>query len=153
MKAVYAIKCIYRGSTLKGRFFILKDFDQSQELKTIAKKSLQFYMFPTQDFFVIQTETRFCYMEDGCRAQSQRLTGRICDQIFGCAPKNSCAIAPVRRKTQSTVRLTYFRLYLRTRTRKTVYVYLVFSLNGFYELECSFSFQCFSYSISDSSVL
>ena len=47
MKAVYAIKCIYRGSTLKGRFFILKDFDQSQELKTIAKKSLQFYMFPT----------------------------------------------------------------------------------------------------------
>ena len=28
-------------------FFVLKDFDQSQELKTIAKKSLQFYMFPT----------------------------------------------------------------------------------------------------------
>ena len=57
-----------------------------------------------------------------CMAQSQRLTGRICDWIFGCVPKNSCAIAPVRRKTQSTVRLTYFRLYLRTRTRKTVYV-------------------------------
>ena len=36
--------------------------------------------------------------------------------------KNSCVIARVRRKTQSTVRLTYFRLYLRTRTRKTVYV-------------------------------
>ena len=34
-------------STLKGRLFALKDFDQSQELKTIAKKSLQFYMFPT----------------------------------------------------------------------------------------------------------
>ena len=34
-------------STLKGRFFVLKDFDQSQELKTIAKKCLQFYMFPT----------------------------------------------------------------------------------------------------------
>ena len=33
--------------TLKGCFFVLKDFDQSQELKTIAKKSLQFYMFPT----------------------------------------------------------------------------------------------------------
>ena len=32
---------------LKGCFFVLKDFDQSQELKTIAKKSLQFYMFPT----------------------------------------------------------------------------------------------------------
>ena len=27
-------------STLKGCFFVLKDFDQSQELKTIAKKSL-----------------------------------------------------------------------------------------------------------------
>ena len=49
-------------------------------------------------------------------------TGRICDWIFGCAPKNSCVIAPVRCKTQSTVRLTYFQLYLRTRTRKTVYV-------------------------------
>ena len=34
-------------STLKGCFFVLKDFDQSQELKTVAKKSLQFYMFPT----------------------------------------------------------------------------------------------------------
>ena len=41
-------------STLKGCFFVLKDFDRSQELKTIAKKSLQFFMFPT----------RFCYMED-----------------------------------------------------------------------------------------
>ena len=29
-------------STLKGCFFVLKDFDQSQELKTIVKKSLQF---------------------------------------------------------------------------------------------------------------
>ena len=34
-------------STLKGCFFVLKDSDQSQELKTIAKKSLQFYLFPT----------------------------------------------------------------------------------------------------------
>ena len=34
-------------STLKGCFFVLKDFDQSQEWKTIAEKSLQFYMFPT----------------------------------------------------------------------------------------------------------
>ena len=34
-------------STLKGCFFVFKDFDQSQELRTIAKKSLQFYMFPT----------------------------------------------------------------------------------------------------------
>ena len=47
-------------STLKGCFFALK-----QELKTKAKKSLQFYMFLTLDFFVIQTETRFRYMEDG----------------------------------------------------------------------------------------
>ena len=29
---------------------MLKDFDQSQELKTKAKKRLQFYMFPTYDF-------------------------------------------------------------------------------------------------------
>ena len=46
MKAVYVIKCIYIP-LWKGVFFVLKDFDQSQELKTIAKKSLQFYMFPT----------------------------------------------------------------------------------------------------------
>ena len=46
MKAVYAIKYIYTPFW-KGVFFVLKDFDQSQELKTIAKKSLQFYMFPT----------------------------------------------------------------------------------------------------------
>jgi len=38
---------MYLHSPLKGCFFVLKDFDQSQELKTIAKKSLQFYMFPT----------------------------------------------------------------------------------------------------------
>ena len=34
-------------STLKEHFFMLKDFDQSQELKAIAKKSLQFYIFLT----------------------------------------------------------------------------------------------------------
>ena len=34
-------------SILKGCFFVLKDFDQSQELTAIAKKSLQFFMFPT----------------------------------------------------------------------------------------------------------
>ena len=45
MEAVYAMKCIYTP-LWKGVFFVLKDFDQSQELKTIAKKSLQFYMFP-----------------------------------------------------------------------------------------------------------
>ena len=38
---------MYLHSTLKGCFFVLKDFDQLQELKTIEKKSLQFYMFPT----------------------------------------------------------------------------------------------------------
>ena len=46
MKAVYTIKCIYTPLS-KGVFFVLKDFDQSQDLKTTAKKSLQFYMFPT----------------------------------------------------------------------------------------------------------
>ena len=46
-------------STLKGCFFVLKDFDRSQEFKTIAKKSLQFFMFPT----------RFCYMEDGWKVR------------------------------------------------------------------------------------
>ena len=56
-------------STLKGCFFVLKDFHQLQELKTIAKKSLQSYMFATQDFFVIQTETRFCYMEDSWKVR------------------------------------------------------------------------------------
>ena len=36
-------------SALNGCFLVLKDFDQAQdlELKTIAKKSVQFYMFPT----------------------------------------------------------------------------------------------------------
>ena len=33
-------------STLKGFFCVLKDFNQSQEFKTITKKSLQFKMFP-----------------------------------------------------------------------------------------------------------
>ena len=45
MKAVYAIKCIY--TPLWKGVFCVKDFDQSQELKTTAKKSLQFYMFST----------------------------------------------------------------------------------------------------------
>ena len=72
MKAVYAIKCIYTP-LWKGVFFVLKDFDQSQELKTIAKKSLQFYMFPTSDFFVIQTETRSYYMEDGLESKDESM--------------------------------------------------------------------------------
>ena len=48
---------------------MLKDFDQSQELKTKAKTRLQFYLFPTYDFCGIQTETRFCYMEDGWKVR------------------------------------------------------------------------------------
>ena len=32
--------------TLKGCFFVLKDFDQSQELKTIAKKVYNFTCYP-----------------------------------------------------------------------------------------------------------
>ena len=46
MKAVYEIKGIYTP-LWKGVFFVLKGFDQSQELKTTAKEGLQFYMFPT----------------------------------------------------------------------------------------------------------
>ena len=38
---------MHLNSILKGCFFLLKDFDQSQELQAIAKKSLQFYKFPT----------------------------------------------------------------------------------------------------------
>ena len=63
---------------------------------------------------------------------------------FWLCAKNSCVIAPVRHKTQSTVWLTCFRLYLQTQTRKTVCVSLVFSINGFHELECTFSFRCFT---------
>ena len=48
---------------------MLRDFHQSQELKKKAKKRLQFYMFPTYDFCDIQTETRFCYMEDGWKVK------------------------------------------------------------------------------------
>ena len=33
---------IHLHSTLKGRFFVLKDFDQSEELKTIAKSQEKF---------------------------------------------------------------------------------------------------------------
>ena len=36
---------MYLNSIFKGCLLVLKDFDQSQEWKTIAKKSLQFYMF------------------------------------------------------------------------------------------------------------
>ena len=56
-------------STLKGCFFVLKGFDQSLQLKTIVKKSLQCYMFPTSHFFVSETETRLCYMEDGWKVR------------------------------------------------------------------------------------
>ena len=38
---------MYLNSILKGCFFMLKDFDQSQGLQTITKKSLQFYKFHT----------------------------------------------------------------------------------------------------------
>ena len=55
-------------STLKGCFFELKDFDQSQELKTIAKKSLQFYMFPTWISLLFKL-SRFCYMENGWKVR------------------------------------------------------------------------------------
>ena len=47
---------------------MLKDFDQSLEFQTTAKKSLQFYMFPN---FFIQTERRFCYMEVGWKSKDE----------------------------------------------------------------------------------
>ena len=40
-------------SHFKGFFYVLKGFDQSQVLKTIAKKSLQCYMFPTYRISVL----------------------------------------------------------------------------------------------------
>ena len=38
------------NSILKGRFLVFKYFDESYELQTTAKKSLQFYMFLALDF-------------------------------------------------------------------------------------------------------
>ena len=38
---------IHLHSISKGCFYVLKDFDQSQELQIIGKRSLQFYMFHT----------------------------------------------------------------------------------------------------------
>ena len=66
-QAVYAINCIY--TPFSKCLFVLRDLDQSQELQTIAKESLQFHMFTTEDFFVIQTGTRFCYMENGLKVR------------------------------------------------------------------------------------
>ena len=43
-------KKMYLNSTFKGCIFVLKDFDQSQELQTMAKKCSQFYMIRTYDF-------------------------------------------------------------------------------------------------------
>ena len=45
-------KKIYLNSTFKGCIFVLKHFDQSQELQTMAKKYSQFYMIRTYDFCV-----------------------------------------------------------------------------------------------------
>ena len=45
-------KKMYLNSTFKECIFVLKHFDQSQELQTIAKKCLQFYMIRTYDFCV-----------------------------------------------------------------------------------------------------
>ena len=45
-------KKMYLNSTFKECMFVLKYFDQSQELQTIAKKCLQFYMIRTYDYSV-----------------------------------------------------------------------------------------------------
>ena len=54
---------MYLNSTFKECIFVLKHFDQSQELQTIAKKCLLFYVIRTYDFCVTLTKTRFCYKE------------------------------------------------------------------------------------------
>ena len=82
-------------------FFVLKDFDQSQELKTIAKKSLQFYMFPTYDFFVIKTETRFCYMEDGWKERMN-----ICTALWSFV--NFCCLSQSEVSTDNRKVSTFF---------------------------------------------
>ena len=68
MKAVYACNKMHLHSTLKGCFFVLKDFDQSQELKTSQEKFTILHVAQI-GFFVIQTETRFCCMEDGWKVR------------------------------------------------------------------------------------
>ena len=88
-------------STLKGCFLGLKVFDQSKELKTIAKKSLQFYMFPTLDFFVIQTETRFCYMEDGWKVRMN-----ICTDLWSFV--NFCCLSQSEVSTDNRKVSTFF---------------------------------------------
>ena len=45
-------KKMYLNSTFKGCIFVLKHFDQSQELQTMAKKCSLFYMIRTYDFCV-----------------------------------------------------------------------------------------------------
>ena len=45
-------KKTYLNSTFKRCIFVLKHFDQSQELQTTAKKCSQFYMIRTYDFCV-----------------------------------------------------------------------------------------------------
>ena len=89
-------------STLKGCFFLLlKYFDQSQKLKTIAKKSLQFYMFHTKDLFVIQTETRFCYMEDGWKVRMN-----ICTVLWSFV--NFCCLSQSEASTDNRKVSTFF---------------------------------------------
>ena len=88
-------------STVKGCFFVLKDFDQSQELKTIAKKSLKFYMFPTSDFFVSQTETRLCYMEDGWKVRMN-----ICTTLWSFV--NFCCLSQSEVSTDNRKVSTFF---------------------------------------------
>ena len=46
---------MYLNSTFKGYIFVLKHFDQTQELQTMAKKCSQFYTIRTYDFYVTKT--------------------------------------------------------------------------------------------------
>ena len=47
---------MYLNSILIYGIFVSKDFDWSQELKTITKKSLQFHIFLTWEIFL-------CYLD------------------------------------------------------------------------------------------
>ena len=64
-KAVYEMKCI-ESPFLEGVSCVcVKRFRPIKIEQTIAKKSLQFYIFRTQDFCVTLTQTRFCNKEAG----------------------------------------------------------------------------------------
>ena len=65
MKAVYAIKCIYTPLCSAVFLICVKRFWPITRVENNSQEKFTILHIPTWDFFVIQTETRFCYMEDG----------------------------------------------------------------------------------------